>query len=145
MPNASDSVRTLQHAGFIVLVVTNQPDIGNGLVERAVVETMNSLLTYRTSIDGIWMCPHSQDEGCSCRKPKPGMLLEASKRNSIDLGRSYMVGDRSSDIAAGEAAGCRTVFINRQYAEAAHDASPTITVRSLSAAVAFIVKQNGIL
>jgi len=144
LPKASDSVRRLKHAGFIVVVVTNQPDIGNGLVDRAVVEAMNNLLMYRTSIDSIEMCPHRQDEGCSCRKPKPGMLLKAAQRHNIDLSRSFMVGDRSSDIAAGEAARCRTVFIDRQYHEIAH-VVPTISVGSLPAAVEFIIQQNGIL
>jgi D-glycero-D-manno-heptose 1,7-bisphosphate phosphatase len=138
LPWAAKSVERLQLAGFVVVVVTNQPDIGNKLVDRAVVDTMHKLLRSRTSVDDIEMCPHRQDEGCPCRKPKPGMLLNAARRHNIDLSRSFMVGDRASDVAAGEAVGCHTVFIDRQYREPA-PTEPTAIVRSLPAAVHFIL------
>ena len=141
LPWAAKSVERLKLAGFIVVVVTNQPDIGNKLVDRAVVETMNNLLRIRTTIDDVEMCPHRQDEGCPCRKPKPGMLFGAARRHQIDLGRSFMVGDRASDVAAGEAAGCHTVFIDRRYREPAPTA-PTAIVRSLPAAVHFILNYS---
>jgi D-glycero-D-manno-heptose 1,7-bisphosphate phosphatase len=63
------------------------------------------------------VCAHAQHEGCACRKPKPGMLLDAAKRHGIDLRASFMVGDRRGDVEAGAAAGCRTVFVDRGYAE----------------------------
>lgn len=141
LPRAADSVKRLQLAGFIVIVVTNQPDIGNGLVDYAVVNAMNDLLRNRTHIDGIEMCPHRQDDGCLCRKPEPGMLLKAAIQHSIDLKQSYIVGDRATDIAAGEAAGCRTVFIDRRYRELGPTA-PTARVLSLPTAVDFIIHKT---
>lgn len=144
LPRAANSVKRLHYAGFIVVVVTNQPDIGNGLADRAVVDAMNDRLRTRTSVDVIQMCAHRQNEGCSCRKPKPGMLLEAARRHDIDLERSFIVGDRASDIAAGEAAGCYTVFIDRHYRESAPNA-PNLTVRSLPAAVDFIIHHSSTL
>jgi D-glycero-D-manno-heptose 1,7-bisphosphate phosphatase len=144
LPRAANSVKRLHIAGFIVIVVTNQPDIGNGLADRAVVEAMNDRLRSRTAVDDIEMCPHRQDAGCACRKPKPGMLLEASRHHNIDLKRSFIVGDRASDISAGEAAGCLTVFIDRRYREPAPSA-PTATVRSLRAAVDFIIHHSSTL
>ena len=141
MPLAVDSVKRLKNSGFIVVVVTNQPDIGNELVSRAVVDSMNDRLQSRTAVDDIEICPHRQDEACSCRKPKPGMLIKASQRHDIDLKRSFIVGDRASDIAAGEAVGCRTVFIDRRYNEPPPRA-PGAIVRSLPAAVDFILQQT---
>jgi len=84
------------------------------------------------------MCPHRQDEGCSCRKPKPGMLIEAAKKCHIDLHRSFMVGDRWGDIIAGQAVGCYTVFINRGYKER-QLATPDIYARSLRSATRTIL------
>ena len=141
LPRAVDSVKRLKISGFIVVVVTNQPDIGNALVSRSVVDSMNDRLRSRTAVDDIEMCPHRQDEGCSCRKPKPGMLLNAARRHDIDLKRSFMVGDRASDIVAGETAGCHTVFIDRRYNESPPRA-PGAIVRSLPAAVDFILYQT---
>ncbi len=142
VPNAAESVRRLKDAGFLVVVVTNQPDIGSGHVGAEVVEQMHDRLRERVAVDAILMCPHSQTDGCECRKPGPGMLLAAAKQYRIDLSRSYMVGDRPSDISAGRSAGCRTVFIDRRYAEGgAPDAN--FQVRSLQAAVTQILSQGG--
>ena len=144
LPRAAVSVKRLQSAGFLVVVATNQPDIGNELVSRALVDAMNDRLKRRTSVDDIEMCPHRQDEGCSCRKPKPGMLIKAARLHDIDLKRSFIVGDRASDIAAGEAAGCLTLFIDRRYRESPPHA-PSASVRSLPAAVDFIIHQTATL
>ena len=138
LPNAINSVRRLKHFGFKVIVVTNQPDIGNGLVTAEIVEAMHNKLYRRTMVDDIFICAHRQDEGCQCRKPNPGMLIEASLKHSIDLTKSFMVGDRASDIEAGQRAGCRTVFINRHYNEP-HPIGANANVGSLQSAVNFIL------
>jgi D-glycero-D-manno-heptose 1,7-bisphosphate phosphatase len=138
LPGAARAVRDLKHAGFLVIVVTNQPDIGNGLVDSAVVQAMHARLRARVPVDDIRMCPHRQDAGCTCRKPKPGMLLAAARQWDIDLRSSYMVGDRDGDIFAGRAAGCHTVLINRDYSEPRR-AVPEKNVRSLAAAARFIL------
>lgn len=141
LPGARKAVVALRQAGFLVVVVTNQPDIGNGLVKASVVEAMHARLKSRVPVDDIRMCPHRQDAGCSCRKPKPGMLRAAASRWSIDLRSSYMVGDRAGDIVAGKAAECYTLLINRHYSEPLLDA-PDRTVRSLPSAVRFILSRE---
>ena len=140
LPGAARAVRDLKHAGFLIIVVTNQPDIGNGLVDSAVVRAMHAKLRARVPVDDIRMCPHRQDAGCACRKPKPGMLLAAAKRWKIDIKNSYIVGDRDGDISAGKAAGCHTVLINRYYSELRR-AVPDKNVRSLAAAARFILSR----
>jgi D-glycero-D-manno-heptose 1,7-bisphosphate phosphatase len=117
MPYASESTEKLSNAGFIVIVITNQPDIGNGYVHANTVNLMHNKLLNQTSISDIIMCPHSQSKGCYCRKPKPDMIFQAAKKFNIELSQSYMVGDRSSDMVAGRLAGCITIFIERNYKE----------------------------
>lgn len=114
-PDAEDSVRRVKEWGAVAVVVTNQPDVGNGLVGRDIVEKMHERLRCMVPVDAVYACYHTRADGCACRKPKPGMLLTASNDLSIDLSRSVMVGDRASDIAAGHEAGCRTIFIERGY------------------------------
>lgn len=140
LPDAADALRDLKQDGYTLIVVTNQPDVGNGLVDRAVVERMNARLTGALPIDSVKACYHGQAEGCACRKPKPGMLLDAADEFGIDLAASFMVGDRWSDIDAGRAAGCRTVFIDRGYGERRPDA-PDFTANSLTAAAGLILAQ----
>ena len=138
-PGTAAAVETLRAAGYRIVVVTNQPDIGNGLVDRAVVDAMHVRLRERLAPDAIEICPHRQDEDCSCRKPKPGMILSASQRLGINLSASAMIGDRWSDIVAGREAGCYTVLVNRGYGEHLR-AAPDCTVKTLPAAVDAILR-----
>jgi D-glycero-D-manno-heptose 1,7-bisphosphate phosphatase len=117
LPGAAAAIRRLRRAGFFVCIATNQPDIGNRLVNPSAVAAMHARLRRMVRLDALLMCPHRQDEGCSCRKPKPGLLLAAAKRHRLDLARSYMIGDRNSDVLAGVAAGCYTIFIHRGCSE----------------------------
>jgi len=117
LPGVVGAVDRLKHAGFLVVAVTNQPDIANGLVSPELVAAMNGILRRKLRVDDVVVCPHGQSEGCACRKPKPGMLLEAAERFGIDPTQSWMVGDRFSDMQAGRAAGCRTIKIDRGYRE----------------------------
>jgi D-glycero-D-manno-heptose 1,7-bisphosphate phosphatase len=133
-PEASESLSRLRAAGYKLVVVTNQPDVGKGLISLAVVNEMHDRLRKVMPVDLIKACFHSQAAGCDCRKPKPGMLIEAARELQIDLAGSYMVGDRASDVEAGEAAGCSTVFIDLNYLER-RPASPTFTVSSITEAV----------
>jgi D-glycero-D-manno-heptose 1,7-bisphosphate phosphatase len=111
--DAQESVRRVKALGAIAVVVTNQPDVGNGLVSRAIVEDMHQRLRLMVPVDAVYACYHTRADDCACRKPKPGMLLAASNDLGIDLSRSVMVGDRASDVAAGHAAGCRAIQIAR--------------------------------
>ncbi len=121
LPESGEVTRRLAEAGFQLLVFTNQPDVGNGLVERSVVEEMNRILLQTLPLTAIKVCYHSQKDECACRKPKPGMLTEAASEFDLDLSQSYVVGDRKSDIEAGNAAGCFTIFIDRGYREQSPD------------------------
>lgn len=108
VPEAIDLLR--KHK-FTLIVVTNQPDVARGWVSREAVDAVNERLRTLIDVDDVKVCFHDTNENCFCRKPKPGMLLEAAKERGIDLASSFMVGDRHSDIEAGIAAGCRTVLI----------------------------------
>lgn len=115
---AAATARRLKDAGYKLIVVTNQPDVGNGLVEKSTVEEMHRRLRENIPVDAIEVCYHKQTDNCDCRKPRPGMLKRAAERLQIDCHRSVMVGDRASDVAAGQAAGCKTVFVDLKYREA---------------------------
>jgi len=107
----------LRRAGFALVVVTNQPDVARGRQSESGVAAINSVLRHTVDLDAIYVCPHDNADRCSCRKPEPGMLVAAAHDLSLDLDRSFMVGDRWSDMAAGQRAGCRTVYIDNGYQE----------------------------
>ncbi|MDQ7844547.1 MAG: HAD family hydrolase [Armatimonadota bacterium] len=117
LPGVPEACRRLREGGFALIVVTNQPDVARGALRVEAVEAIHDLLRARLPLDEVRVCYHDDADGCDCRKPKPGMLLEAARARGIDLGRSFMVGDRWRDIEAGRRAGCRTVFIDYGYDE----------------------------
>jgi D-glycero-D-manno-heptose 1,7-bisphosphate phosphatase len=120
LPEVSVACAKLKAAGFLLVVVTNQPDVGRGTLKRDIVETIHAGMCQQLPIDRVEVCYHPGQgaSDCDCRKPKPGMLLRAAKSLGIDLAQSWMVGDRWRDIDCGHAAGCRTIFIDRGYTEA---------------------------
>ena len=115
-----EACRRLKQAGFLLVVVTNQPDVGRKTLKKEIVEAIHAEMCRRLPIDRVEVCYHPGQGAseCDCRKPKPGMLLRAAKALGIDLAQSWMVGDRWRDMDCGHAAGCRTVFIDRGYTEA---------------------------
>ena len=133
-----EAVQALRQAGFRVIVVTNQPDVATGVQRRETVEAMHAYLLERIDVDAVKVCFHVDGDRCACRKPKPGLLLQAAEEWDIDLTRSYMIGDRWRDIEAGRAAGCKTILVGRGYAEqAAKD--PNAVADSLQDATAMIL------
>lgn len=138
LPDALSSTEALHKAGLFLVVATNQPDVGNGIVSRSTVEAMHDLLTKSLPIDAIKVCFHSQSDNCPCRKPQSGMLLEASQELNIDLAKSFMVGDRCNDVTAGKTQGCYTIFIDRGYFEPLKDL-PNAIVASLAEATELIL------
>jgi D-glycero-D-manno-heptose 1,7-bisphosphate phosphatase len=140
-PGVPDAIRALKGAGFRIIVVTNQPDVATGKQRREVVQAMHERLCRDLPIDTVKVCYHVDADGCSCRKPKPGMLLEAAAEWSIRLQQSYMVGDRWRDIAAGKAAGCKTILVEGNYQEQPAD-SPDAVVTSLWEASELILNQR---
>jgi D-glycero-D-manno-heptose 1,7-bisphosphate phosphatase len=119
LPEVPAACAKLKQAGFLLVVVTNQPDVGRGTLKQEIVETIHAEMCRQLPIDRVEVCYHSGQgqSDCDCRKPKPGMLLRAARELGIDLAQSWMVGDRWRDIDCGHAAGCRTIFIDRGYAE----------------------------
>ena len=114
LDGVADAIGRLKEAGYMMIVVSNQPDVAAGKVTRDVVEAINADLMEKLSLDEIKTC---YDSTAPCYKPKPGMLMEAAGDHDIDFGRSYLVGDRWRDIGAGKAVGCMTIFIDKRYSE----------------------------
>jgi D-glycero-D-manno-heptose 1,7-bisphosphate phosphatase len=117
LPGVPEALAELHDAGFMLIVVTNQPDVARGTTQKAAVEKINTYLASTLPIDEFRTCYHDSSDGCDCRKPLPGALLAAASQHGIDLARSFMVGDRWRDTEAGRRAGCKTVFIDYGYAE----------------------------
>jgi D-glycero-D-manno-heptose 1,7-bisphosphate phosphatase len=137
-PDAAASVRDLKRAGFIVIVATNQPDVGAGLVEQRTVEEMHVRLRAQVAVDDIEVCFETRQQATERRKPAPGMLLSAARNWDLDLERCYMVGDRGSDVEAACRAGCVAVFVDLGYAEPS-PSQQAVTVRSLREATDWIL------
>jgi D-glycero-D-manno-heptose 1,7-bisphosphate phosphatase len=132
----------LKQLGFLLLVVTNQPDVRRGTSTQAEVERINHNLAKKLALDDFFVCYHDDSDRCDCRKPLPGLFLKAASQYAVDLKTSYMVGDRWRDIDAGFAAGCRTILIDRHYDEREPRARPDCIVQSLVEACEWIVTQE---
>lgn len=125
-PAFVESLRAVYDKGFFAALITNQQGIGKGLYSLDEVRAMHDRLGAKLALEGLavpplYVCPHLASEGCACRKPKPGMILAAAEEHGIDLNASWMVGDSESDVAAGHAAGCRTVLVNAEIETTASD------------------------
>jgi histidinol-phosphate phosphatase family protein len=107
---AIEGLRRLGAAGFLLVVVSNQSGIGRGLVSPAAAAAVEE--RFVSDFAGIYVCPHRPDEGCRCRKPMPGMLLDAARDIGIALGNSFVIGDKRSDVEAGKRAGCGSILLN---------------------------------
>lgn len=112
LPGVAEGITLLNRSGYMTVVVTNQRCVAKGLLSAAQLEMMHermsqALLQANAKLDGIYYCPHDYEPACNCRKPAPGMLLEAASRHNIDLGSSWMIGDSEIDIQAGVNAGCK--------------------------------------
>ena len=113
LPGVAEAIAQLNQAEFSVIVVTNQRCVSKGLITQAELEKMHKRMSeYLASagarIDAIYYCPHETEAHCNCRKPEPGMILEAARSRDLDLASSWMVGDSDIDIQAGKKAGCKT-------------------------------------
>ena len=137
----NDAIDRLRAAGFLLIVVTNQPDVARGTQTFAVVEAMHERLRSELKIDDIITCFHDDVDACECRKPKPGMLTDAIRRHGIDPSRSFMVGDRWRDVTAGRLAGCTTVLVGRDR-EASMPDQPDLRARDLREAAGMIVSSR---
>jgi D-glycero-D-manno-heptose 1,7-bisphosphate phosphatase len=144
LPGALEGASALAHAGFVLAVVSNQRGIARGLVSWPTLagierEIQRRLRERDSEIAAFRYCPHELGDGCDCRKPAPGMILELARVLRLDLRRSWMIGDSASDIFAGQAAGCLTALIEDGGSPPQPDLRPDIVAPSLQAAVAAIL------
>jgi D-glycero-D-manno-heptose 1,7-bisphosphate phosphatase len=124
---------------LLLIVITNQPDVARGSQTRAMVERINQRLREQLPLDAIFTCYHDTIDGCDCRKPRPGLLIQAKDAYAIDLGQSFIVGDRWSDVAAGQAAGCHAFLLDVPYNQRQR-CTPDYVVASLLEAARRIVE-----
>jgi len=117
LPGVPAALSALKAHGYCLVVVTNQPDVARGISSRELVDSIHEQLKDELDLDAILACFHDSNDGCGCRKPKPGLLLRAADDFGIALSSSFMVGDRWRDVEAGKRAGCRTVFVDYGYDE----------------------------
>ena len=129
LPGVFQALKRLREAGFALVVVTNQSGVARGYYTLEQVDILHRHMYQVLSsegifLDGIYCCPHHPDVGrppfdidCNCRKGKPGMLLQAARDLNLDLGQSYMIGDKRVDLKAGERAGCRSLLVLTGYGE----------------------------
>lgn len=159
LPDAALAIKRLNDQGVPVVIVSNQSGLARGYFPPSLLDEvhdkMNSLLAQEGArVDGIYYCPHHPEakeekyrQACECRKPKTGMLVRAAKEMDLDLSRSFLVGDRWSDIKCAENAGCTSVLVltgygqgDFQYIGPAHQIQPTHVAENLSKAVDYILE-----
>jgi D-glycero-D-manno-heptose 1,7-bisphosphate phosphatase len=152
-PWTGAAIRRINQSGLYAVLATNQSGLARGYFGRTMLDRVHRKLARDIGrsgahLDGIYYCSHLPDAGCDCRKPKPGLLIAASKALNIDLNRSYMVGDRLTDVRAGQAAGARTVLVlsgdgtNQLARRVEGDAGPDHVARTLGDAVDFILNDQ---
>jgi D-glycero-D-manno-heptose 1,7-bisphosphate phosphatase len=122
LPGVADAIAIFRKLGYLIFVVTNQGGIGMGYMKLSVLKSIHRKMrevllmeNEQAIIDDIAYCPHRPRDGCDCRKPKPGMIIDLAEKYNIDLSQSYMIGDMESDIEAGRSAGCKTVWIGKDF------------------------------
>jgi D-glycero-D-manno-heptose 1,7-bisphosphate phosphatase len=142
LPGVKEACALLKNAGYLLVLATNQPDVGRGTMSRELVESMHAKLLSEVPLDRIevsYAAGAAFGEPSEFRKPKPGMLKHAATELGIDLGQSWMIGDRWRDISAGHAAGCRTILIDYGYSEEFPD-PPDFSVHSLGEAAEIVLR-----
>lgn len=140
LPGVPEAIDFLKDEGFLIIVVTNQPDVARGWVSKDAVDLVNNFVKEHLGVLEVRACFHTEHDGCECRKPAPGMLVEAAASHQIDLSQSFMVGDRMSDIEAGKRAGCKTVLIGEGETGEVQ-VTPDFQAASLLSASGWIVLQ----
>jgi D-glycero-D-manno-heptose 1,7-bisphosphate phosphatase len=140
LPGVKEACQDLRRMGFLLIVVSNQPDVARGTQVREVVEAINGQLQLELALDDFRVCYHDNQDNCPCRKPKPGLILAARDYWGIDLAQSFMVGDRLTDIEAGKRAGCKTIFIGTVPLLDADRSKPDFQAGSLLEAAFWILK-----
>lgn len=139
---AAEGLARLKELGFFLLVVTNQPDIARGAQSFAELSAINDVLLGALPLDEFFVCPHDSGDACSCRKPKPGLLLQGAESYGLSLPDCFLVGDRWRDMDAAAAAGVPGIWIDYGYAERGPSAPAAARVKNFREAVDWIVSQE---
>ena len=152
-PFAGQAIRQLNQAKLLVIVITNQSGVGRGYFPESLVGAVHELMTTQLAkegahIDALYYCPHKGDDACACRKPKPGMLERAAREHSVDLRRSFIVGDRYGDIELARSIKARAIMVRTGYGEgeiqwhsAKWPAPPDFIADNLAGAADWILRQ----
>lgn len=140
LDDVPQALALLRAAGFRIAVITNQPDVARGTQSRDKVEAINAFLRLQLPLDHFEVCYHDEADSCDCRKPKPGLIFRSALALNVDVTKGFVVGDRWRDIEAGRSAGCRTVWIDRDYNEKSPIDYDHRAI-SLLAAVKWIIQQ----
>lgn len=121
-PYAKECIKRIKEKGYYAIVITNQSGIARGLFTEKILQEINMYLIEEINVDAIYYCPHHTNgkiekyrKKCNCRKPEVGMLEKAQKDFQIDMEKSYLVGDRASDILTGKKAGLKTILLESGY------------------------------
>ncbi len=155
LPNSAQAINLLNENDFLVIIITNQSGVARGKFSEEALneinnELKNKLLKDEAKIDAVYYCPHHPDDGCSCRKPKPGMLKAANEEFGLDLQASYIVGDTLNDLETGHNVGCKTVLVLTGYGEGElkkqenWNFSPDHIARDLLDAVMWIIGEGSL-
>jgi len=126
-----DLIKKWHDEEYIVIVVTNQPDVANHIITKNKVDKINNYLKSIALFDDIFTCYHNGKDDCDCKKPKTGLFLQAKEKYDIDFSQSYVIGDRWKDIEAGKNIGCKTIFVDYHYDEERPN-KPDYTAKSVS-------------
>jgi D-glycero-D-manno-heptose 1,7-bisphosphate phosphatase len=143
LPGAGEALARLQQQGFHLILVSNQSGVNRGIITEVQAlevhrQVLASLTHYGVRIDAAYYCTHVPEEGCSCRKPAPGMLLGAAAELGLDLSRAFMIGDKPSDIEAGMRAGCRTILLTTMLEPGMRNPRPEATLIDWSEVLRYI-------
>jgi len=139
LPGAFNSLKRIAAAGYLLIGVTNQPDVARGTQTRKAVESINARIMEQLPVTEIFTCYHDDKDDCQCRKPKPGLILQGAEKYGADLTKSWLVGDRWKDISAGQAVGLRTVFVDYLYNETYSGPSADFIIEDIAALAAIIL------
>ena len=142
-PDAPAAVRRVVDAGFLAIVVTNQPEITTGELQRDELERIHAVLKRDVPVHAVYYCPNHKSDGCACHKPKPGLLEQARREWDIDFSKSFLIGDRWRDIGAANAAGCTGILLERPYSgDCTGPCAPAHKVRTLAEAVDWVLQRR---
>src|SRR5712664_2509048 len=145
LPRATAALKTLAGLEMEIIIVTNQSAVGRGIVSLETATEINRQMIDAVHRQGgritqVYMCPHTPDDHCGCRKPNPGLLVQAAREHDLDLHGSFMIGDRHSDLEAGKAAGCRAILIGDRAVSEVEDSH--LVMNDLFEAAQYIALQT---